>query len=160
MTGSPTRTFARQAGVSRQAVERALRRGRLVRGVDGHLDVTDPVNEAFIALHRPGAKSAGNLKTQIAMLQSKAELLQIQAEKLENSHTDRAALTEACRQAARRLLEAWLPGIPYRHSAKLARVMGCPEETAYALLVRFTELVLHEARDCELEAVTALRMVP
>ena len=51
--------FARKGGVSKQAITKALRAGKLVRGPTGGIDPAHPVNAAWLALHRDDFDSRG-----------------------------------------------------------------------------------------------------
>jgi hypothetical protein len=51
--------FARKGGVSKQAITKALRHGKLVRDPAGGIDPAHPVNAAWLALHRDAFSSNG-----------------------------------------------------------------------------------------------------
>jgi hypothetical protein len=51
--------FARKGGVSKQAITKALRHGKLVRDPAGGIDPEHPVNTAWLALHREDFDSRG-----------------------------------------------------------------------------------------------------
>jgi hypothetical protein len=55
--------FARTAGVSKQAITKALRHGKLARDAGGGIDPEHPVNAAWLALHRDDFSSNGRADT-------------------------------------------------------------------------------------------------
>ena len=54
--------FARRAGVTPQAVSKALRAGHLIAGPDGRLDPAARPNRHWLGLHQNGWNSRGQLK--------------------------------------------------------------------------------------------------
>jgi hypothetical protein len=59
MSGIAQAALAREAGVSKQAVSLAIRRGVLVAGADRLIDVTTEPNRAWYLAHRRGADRRG-----------------------------------------------------------------------------------------------------
>jgi hypothetical protein len=50
--------MAERAGVTRQAIDQALKRGKLAAERDGRLDPVDPTNAHWLSLHDAGFDSA------------------------------------------------------------------------------------------------------
>jgi len=59
MSGLSQAAFARAAGVSKQAIGKAARQGRVVIGADGALDPAEPANARWIETHRQGRDNRG-----------------------------------------------------------------------------------------------------
>lgn len=60
MAGLTQIDFGRRAGVSQQAVGKAVARGYLVRDEDGRLDPRNRTNAAWLKLHRAGSDDRGS----------------------------------------------------------------------------------------------------
>jgi len=60
LKGKTTRAdLANRLNISRQAVGKAVKAGRLILGEDKKIDLTNPVNQEFIMFHHNSVKSAG-----------------------------------------------------------------------------------------------------
>ena len=149
------RSFARLAGVSHQSVAQARREGRLVAGADGRLDPEQPVNAAYLALHRPAETGGGSETAQLDALLARGSLMRHVIERMEADYVERAAIAEQWRAEARRICDQ-LATIPERWTATVAEELGRPEEQVRTALERFTRSLMEETSSFEAEAVAAV----
>jgi hypothetical protein len=147
--------FAELAGVTPKAVRKARQAGRLVAIVGGtDLDTEAPLNQAFLALHRPGAAMLPG-DAQIGALVAKAALIQHRLEQDEASYIDRAEMTTLWQENAREL-QRRLTTFPVRHARQVAATLGCDVATARRILERFAPLLSAEFAGFEIEARDAV----
>jgi hypothetical protein len=157
-TGLSDRRFAKLAGVSRQAVAKARRVGRLVADNAGWLDPTHQTNAAFITSHETRMSGTRGTEVQVRALLAKARWLATWLERHEAAHYDRKVLAERWRAAAFAILEA-IPKIPDRYTPWFADAIGKPEAVARQILERCVTLLLRETAHFPDEAFhTAMRL--
>jgi hypothetical protein len=138
-----TNKFAQLARVSPKAIRKARQTGRLLTLAGStDLDTTDPLNQAFLALHHPDAVTLPG-DAQIAALLAKADLVRHQLEQDEAGYVDRAAMAERWEWDAL-AVKARLLTVPARYADQIAQTVGCDPLTGRRLLERFTHLLVTE----------------